>query len=30
MEITKPPHNSFALQCLDNASETQYATVYAK
>mmetsp|Transcript_56354 Transcript_56354/g.63918 ORF Transcript_56354/g.63918 Transcript_56354/m.63918 type:complete len:96 (+) Transcript_56354:183-470(+) len=27
--ITKPPHNRYALSCLDNATYVKYATVYS-
>jgi hypothetical protein len=29
MQITKPPHNRYALSCLDNATYVKYATVYS-
>ena len=29
MQITKPPHNRYALTCLDNATYVKYATVYS-
>ena len=29
MQITKPPHNRYALNCLDNATYIKYATVYS-
>ena len=29
MQITKPPHNRYALNCLDNATYVKYVTVYS-
>ena len=29
MQITKPPHNRYALNCLDNATYVKYANVYS-
>ena len=29
MQISKPPHNKYALQCLDNATYIKYANTYA-
>lgn len=29
MQITKPPHNRYALSCLDNATYVKYAAVYS-
>jgi hypothetical protein len=29
MQITKPPHNKYALNCLDNATYVKYANVYS-
>ena len=29
MQITKPPHNRYALNCLDNETYIKYATVYS-
>ena len=29
MQITKPPHNRYALNCLDNTTYVKYATVYS-
>jgi hypothetical protein len=29
MQITKPPHNRYALSCLDNATYVKYANVYS-
>lgn len=29
MQIIKPPHNRYALSCLDNSTYVKYATVYS-
>jgi hypothetical protein len=29
MQITKPPHNRYALNCLDNATYVKYANLYS-
>jgi len=29
MQITKPPHNKYALNCLDNGTYVKYANVYS-
>ena len=30
MQITKPPHNRYALSCLDNGTYVKYVTVYSR